>query len=175
LGEEDEEERRRVHAAVVGRVRHLARPGQLAPADLVEDLARLLLAIVVDPLSLVRRHEEERVPRDFRVQEQRLEAGDERVAAERRAVPGNARGDDRPSVPMDGERLEIGRGLLDGAIEGLVGGPYAGRLLRPGFVGVPGAQDPLLEDARLGRRRLALAAWIPVAGVRLLAPARRRL
>ena len=40
---------------------------------------------------------------------------------------------------------------------------------------MPGAQDPLLEDARLGRLRFALAAWIPVAGVRLLAQDRRGL
>src|SRR5205823_520061 len=107
----------RVHASVVRRVRDLPGPRQLSPPDLVEDLARLLLAIIVDPLSLVRRHEEERVPRDVRIEEQRLEAGDERVAPERRTVPGDAGGNDRPSVPVDGERLEIRGGLLDGAIE----------------------------------------------------------
>src|ERR1700674_460035 len=43
LGEQDEEERRRVDRSVVGRVRHLAGRSHLAEADLVGDLARLLV------------------------------------------------------------------------------------------------------------------------------------
>ena len=51
LVEQDEEERRRVGAAVVGRVRPLLERGQLAEPELVEDLARLLVAEVVDLAS----------------------------------------------------------------------------------------------------------------------------
>src|SRR5262249_32299774 len=47
-----QEQRRRVCTAVVGRVRPFAEGGQLAEAQLVEDLARLLLAVVVHRLSL---------------------------------------------------------------------------------------------------------------------------
>ena len=52
LREEDQPERRRVGGAVVGAVRHLAQPRQLAAADFVQDLAGLLVPEVVDPRAL---------------------------------------------------------------------------------------------------------------------------
>src|SRR5207248_11099749 len=109
-------------AAVVGGVRHLARARQLTAADLVQDLAGLFLAEVVDAFALVRGEEEERVARDLGRDEQRLEAGDERVAPERRGVPGPAGGDAAPTFPEDRQRLEVGDGLLQFPVERLVAG-----------------------------------------------------
>ena len=57
LAEGDEEQRRRVHAAVVGAVRHALQLGQLAQADLVEDLAWLLITELVDLPALMARQE----------------------------------------------------------------------------------------------------------------------
>src|SRR5262249_49213841 len=53
LVEQDQKQRRRVGRAVVGRVRPLLERGQLAEADLVEDLPGLLVAEGVDPLPLL--------------------------------------------------------------------------------------------------------------------------
>ena len=55
LAERHEEERCRIDAAVIGAVGHALQSGELADADLVQDLARLFVAEVVDLLALVLR------------------------------------------------------------------------------------------------------------------------
>ena len=55
LVEQHQEERRGVGGAVVGRVRPLAEGGDLAEAQLVQDLAGLLVAEAVDSVSLAAR------------------------------------------------------------------------------------------------------------------------
>src|SRR5207237_6554811 len=73
-------------------MRDLAQPRELAPAELVEDLSRLLLGELVDLLSLVAREKAQRASRDVRIPSERLIGRDEAVAAEGHGVPGDARG-----------------------------------------------------------------------------------
>ena len=108
LREEDDEERRRVRRAVVGRVRHLARRRHLPEPHLVRDLPGLGVARRVVLARLEPREEAERVARDVGGGEERLEAGEERVAPERAGVPGDARRHDGLAEVVDGERLQIG-------------------------------------------------------------------
>src|SRR5512133_3668655 len=88
LVEEDEKERRRVGRAVVGRVRSLLERGQLAEADLVEDLSGLFVAKRVDPLPLLCRQDSERRLRELGRERECLVAGQEAVAAEDSHEPG---------------------------------------------------------------------------------------
>ena len=91
LGEEHEEERRRVDRAVVAR-----EPGRrrLPGADLVDDLARLGVRerIVLGRLQAGERRE--RVARQLRPEDERLEARDQRVAAEHGHEPGHPGGEE---------------------------------------------------------------------------------
>src|SRR5205814_4843537 len=82
LGEEHHEERRRIDGPVVRAVRHLAEPRQLAAAELVEDLAWLLLGERVDLRSLMPREQQQRAARDILVPGERLVRRDDPVAAE---------------------------------------------------------------------------------------------
>src|SRR5207237_5003809 len=77
LGGEDEEEQRRVDAAVVAGERYLVDPRHLARAQLVQDLARLLVAPLVALLALVRGEGEQRVARDAGVEGEQLQRGDQ--------------------------------------------------------------------------------------------------
>ena len=86
-----QEQRRRVDGAVVGRVRDLPGAGELAGAQLVQDLARLGVAPALVGVGLQPREHEQRAARDLGVDHQRLAGAQQRVAAERRDVPGNAR------------------------------------------------------------------------------------
>ena len=95
LREDMSEERRRVDGAVIGPVRNLAEPRQLAAAQLVEDLAGLFLGEIVDLLPLVRGEQAQRPARDVRIPPERLEGADEPVAPERDRVPRDARGGER--------------------------------------------------------------------------------
>ena len=72
LGEQDQPQRRGVGGAVVRAVRLLAEQGQLAAAELVQDLARLLVPEVVDLRALERRQQEQRAARELRPEPQRL-------------------------------------------------------------------------------------------------------
>src|SRR5207247_2355789 len=80
---------------VVGAMRDLAEPRQLAPAQLVEDLPRLLLGELVDLLPLIAREHAERAAREVRIPAERLIRADEPVAAEGHRVPGDAGGRER--------------------------------------------------------------------------------
>jgi hypothetical protein len=77
------EERRRVDAAVVASERHLAGLGHLAAADLVQDLARLGIALRVMVDRLVGGEEPQHAAGEVGIEPERLEGGDERVAPER--------------------------------------------------------------------------------------------
>ena len=87
---QNDEEGRRIHAPVVPGEGHLAEPRHLAGARLVQDFARLGVLRLVELVGLRRRQVLEHAPRDSRVDPQGLERGDDPVAAERRAEPGNA-------------------------------------------------------------------------------------
>ena len=81
-----------VGSAVVRGVRQLPGPGHLAAPQLVEDLAGLGVTPVVDGRGLPRGEDVERLDRQLRVERNRLERGDDRVAPEERAEPGHAGG-----------------------------------------------------------------------------------
>src|SRR5439155_12575082 len=87
LAERHQKQRRRVDTAVVRAVRHTLEPGELTYAHLVQDLAWLFVAEVVDLLALVPRQESERPGRNGWAQRQRLNRGDQAVTAKRHGEP----------------------------------------------------------------------------------------
>ena len=93
LVEQHQPQRRRVDRAVVGRVRDLVGARQLAGAQLVQDLARLRVAPVVDLGRLEPRQQGQRVARDLRPDGQQLQAVMIESRPNRRAEPGHAGGD----------------------------------------------------------------------------------
>ena len=90
LVEQDQEEGTRVGAAVVGRVWTLAEHGELAEAQLVQDLAGLGVAEVVELDGLPGGQGEERRARELGTHGQRLVARDQAVPPEQRHEPGQA-------------------------------------------------------------------------------------
>jgi hypothetical protein len=120
LAEQPEEQRGCVDAPVVAREGRLAEPGGLAHAQLVEDLARLLVALVVvlgaDPSG----EHPERALGDAGQERQRLEGRDEAVAAEQRGEPRHAGRVVRLAVELGVEQLEVVERALEDAVEELV-------------------------------------------------------
>ena len=88
LVEQHDVERRRVDGAVVGRVRPLLERGHLAEAQLVEDAAGVLVAEVVAARPLPEAERDQRRLRELGRERQRLQAGEDAVAAEHRHEPG---------------------------------------------------------------------------------------
>ena len=156
-------------------MRHLAGAGQLAAADLVQDLAGLFLAEVVVLLALVGGEEEQRVAGDLRIHQQCLEAGDQRVAAEGRGIPRHAGGDDPPAVPVDVEGLQIRDRLRERPVEGFFAGGDARARLGPGAEIGARAGDALIESPRGGRMGIRVRARIEPTLGRLFAGERRQL
>ena len=140
----------------------------------MEDLAGFLLAIVIDLRALVRGEEEERVARHLGIDHQRLESGDERIAPERRRVPGNSGRDDPPPLPEDVQGLEVRDGLVDDPVERLFAGLDARGGLRPAAVGGAGAAHALLVAPGRGRIGFLVAARIAPARLGHLGQGRRR-
>jgi hypothetical protein len=163
--------------------------GQLAKTDLVEDLARLLLLDLVDLLPLPARQVAQGSPRQVGVQPQRLDRGDQAVAAEGHGVPGDAGGgegaagkvvaedaDVLPAAPEEPvvERLVVGVDLGAGLVPGPVGLLQAGERAveleaeRRLFV-VQQRKYVDLQDERLVGRQLerkdGLAVAVPGLGV----------
>ena len=91
LVEEDQPQRRRVDRAVVRPVRELPGPGQLADAQLVEDLARLHVPVRIVLGRLPVGQDPERLARDVGHERQDLERGDDAVPPEQRREPRDAR------------------------------------------------------------------------------------
>jgi hypothetical protein len=113
LPQHDQEQRRGVGAAVVGAdpaAGALPEPGQVAEADLVQDLAGLLtVARVVDP-ALPRGQGGQHVHHQLRPERAGLVAGDQRVAAEQGDEPRDTRRQQPPRrVPVvrDAQRVQV--------------------------------------------------------------------
>jgi len=87
-----DEERRCVDRPVVGRVRDLLARRHLAQAELVHDLAGLLLREVVELRSLELRERSQGGRSELGVEHERLVGSQERVTPEGAAEPGDARG-----------------------------------------------------------------------------------
>jgi hypothetical protein len=93
LVEQHQPERRGVDRAVVRRVGNLAGPCQLTLAQLVQDLARLRVAPVVNLGRLQPPEDGQGGSCNLRPDAQQLEARDQRVAAEETAEPRHAGSD----------------------------------------------------------------------------------
>ena len=98
-------------------MRDLAAARHLAEAHLVEDLARLLLRLGVVLLALEGREGAQRLDRELGRQRQRLVRGDERVAPEGSAEPGDAGADDRVVVELDAQRVKVADRLVEDLLE----------------------------------------------------------
>ena len=114
---EHHEQRRRVDAAVVAPERHLAERRHLAAARLVQDLAGLRVLRRIAGRRLRRRQEAEHAARQLRLEPEQLERGDDAVAAERRAEPGDARVRIRPGRRLGDHHLEIGERAVHPLVE----------------------------------------------------------
>ena len=147
-------------------MRLVAEDGELPEADLVQDLAGLLVLEVVDLLALQRRQRVQCAARELRADEERLVGGDQRVAPEDRHEPGQPGGRKRELVPLDrrvqAQRREVDDGLLVDELEQIPVGLDLRRALAPLLHVVrlaPGPQDAArlarLEDQRLEGAPLA--------------------
>ena len=109
LAEEDEPQRRRVDAAVVGVVGRLAAARHLAAAHLVEDLARLGVVPWIVRRGLQAGQHGQRLDRDRRHERDRLEGGDDAVPPEQRREPRDPGGEVGLAVGR-ARRCATGRG-----------------------------------------------------------------
>ena len=110
LVEQDHEQRGGVGVAVVRRVRPLLERGQLAVAHLVQDPAGVLVAEVVDPRALPSRQLAQRGRGELGRERQRLQAGEDAVAAEHGHEPRQARrGQARARRRLSGENRSAAR------------------------------------------------------------------
>ena len=155
LGEEDEEERRRVDRAVVAGEPEL---GGAAVAHLVDDLPGL----GVDRRVLARRlqlgERVQRADRDLGAEQERLQRGDRRVAAEHGHEPGHAGGEERPPrlAGAHAERREVVDRAVERATQAL---PPAAH---PRHAERPGRDDVAERLALLVEALAALGVALPV-------------
>ena len=168
LAEEDEEQRRGVHRSVVGRLGDPAQSRQLAHPELVQDLARLLIAPAVDVGALAAGKEAQRGGRDGRLPGEGLIRGDERVATEQGREPGQPGAVVAVSVEVGSEDREVGKRAMDDAVEqpGVAvhgGRPGARTSLAPAGLTLVGDAAIRVRGvaARGCSRRCRLHGWCP--------------
>ena len=101
-------------------MRHDPRARELAVADLVQDLARLLVPPVVLLRALASGQELERFARRTRVDRQQLVRGDERVPSEDGHVPGDPCGEHAALAHAGVEGAEISEAAIEELVEQLV-------------------------------------------------------
>ena len=118
--EQAEEQRRGVDRAVVLRERRLSERCGLAHPQLVEDLARFLVALVVALLPKSAGQQPQRLLGDPAHEGLRLERGDEAVAAEQGGEPGHAGGVVGVAVELRVEQVEVVERTLEDPVEELV-------------------------------------------------------
>ena len=145
----DQIQRRGVRGAVIRRVRDQLEMRQFAVAQLVHDLARLGVAIVVALLRLPAAQHVQRAAGELRIDQDVLQRHDQAVAAERRHEPRQAGGGHEHHVVGARDRQAQRRHVLDrlaiAAIELLVAGADLQHRLLP--VGCRW-HAPLAPDAR---------------------------
>ena len=131
-------------------MRPLLEGGHLAEAQLVQDAARVLVAEVVAARPLPQSQGHQRRPRELRRERQRLEAGEDAVAAEHGHEPRQAGGRQVMAGQRDGreaQRREVDQAALVGPVQRV---PVAGEPRR--------LVQPLLETAlHVGARLLRVA------------------
>jgi hypothetical protein len=154
-GRHHRKQRRRVDAAVVALERHLAQRRHLSAAHLVDDLARLGIALGVVRVRLVRREEPQHAARDRRIDPERLERHDQRIAAERRAEPRDTRVRHGPLRGRNSQHREVDGGVADPGVHRVIRrrdlrgevGPGCGPA-GDGIAGGPGPHAALTQRAR---------------------------
>ena len=137
------EERRGIDAAVIMRERDLAQGRHFAAARLMQDLAGLGIGRRVGRDRLMGGEIAQGAGGEPRVEPQAFQGGDQPVAPEDRAEPGNAGIGIGAFRRLGGQHVEIGPRALQPAVEALIA---AGELGRPGAA---------LGDVALGRREAA--------------------
>ena len=155
LAEQDEPQRGGVDRAVVGRERKLAGPAHLTRPELVQNLAGLRVAPVVDGGGLALGQDFQRLDRDPWREGDGLQRRDQRVAPEQRGEPGHAGGDE-PIADRVGrlEQAQVVHGPPDDLVDQLVVG-FDDRVAgQPAGVGVSRIECLRVEQAD-GLRRLA--------------------
>ena len=124
---------------------------ELALTDLVHDLAGLLLAEEVFGPALQLRQRLQRLDRRARVEHQRLEAGEERVAPHRRHEPRHAGHDQAPVARARQQHAHVALGAAQHRGELLVVAEDVARLGEPALV-VAADLAQLRVEVGLGRR-----------------------
>ena len=137
LGDQQQPQRRGIHGAVVRRVRHGARGGELAAPQLVHDLAGLLITEGVVDRALPVTQERDRRLRPAQVEEQRLETDEGHLAAERRREPRQS--GERHPLPVDhrGQLAQVVLAAAQRPVELVVVGEDVGGVRLPALVLVP--------------------------------------
>ena len=122
LAQEDEPQRRRVDAAVVGVMWRLARAGHLARPQLVQDLARLRVVPRIVGRRLEAGEHGQRLDRDGRVERDQLERGDDAVTPEQRREPRDPGGEIRLALgrPVVPEHAQVEQRAPERPVEELV-------------------------------------------------------
>ncbi len=137
LVEQHDVQRRRVGAAVIGRMRPLLERRHLAVAHLVQDPTRVLVAEVVDLRALPQPEHAKRGGRELRRERQRLQAGEDAVPAEHGHEPRQTGGGE--AFAGSDRRREAKRGKIDETAP--VGDPERIPVtLQPGSVSDPALQ-----------------------------------
>ena len=116
------EERRGIDAAVVPPERHLAERRHLATPGFVQDLARLGVLLDTDDLGLGRSEISKDAAGERRIDPEHLERGDDAVAPEGRAEPGDAGVGIRPVRRVGRHQRTSAERSVDPAVELLVRG-----------------------------------------------------
>ena len=175
--EGDQVKRRCVRRAVIRRVRDQVQRRQLAPAKLVQDLARLGVPVVVPRGGLPIAQYVQRGAAELRVQDRRLQGDDQRVPPEQRHEPRQPGGGDglQPAIPL--YRKAQGGDVLHGLVEHAGEGMAVAVQLED--AGPPGRQVLPLRAAHAqvaggGRREHGISVAQVVKQRALPCPARRQ-
>ena len=117
---QEHEQRRGVDAAVVAAERDFAEGGHLAAARLVEDLARLGVALGIDFRGLVGGQIGQDAAGQGRVEPEAFQSGNDAVAAEGRAEPGDAGVGIRPGRRLRDHHVQVGPRPVHPVVEAFV-------------------------------------------------------
>ncbi len=142
-----DEKRRGVDPAVVERERHFAGGGHFALAHLVHDLAGRGVAERRVLARLIFGQKAQHAARKPRLQPQRLQRGDDRVAAERCRKPRDAGVRIGAGRRVGGQQAEIGKRTVDPGIEKRIARAHA-RRWRGGARAWQGGRPPALRAPR---------------------------
>jgi hypothetical protein len=155
---------------------HLARRSHLTKAQLVKDLARFLFGEEIHLLALVASQEAERSEGKIWLECERLEARDERIAAEGHGVPGDSRRRDRPCRREVDQRPQVERAAQEQVVDPCVGRGDVRGATEEGGIAIPQPLDGIVERRAAARLdELAVLVGIAVSRTnRSWAPARLR-